>query len=114
MIEHSSPADTFFSVSATGSAVFHRLPDLTPVHHEAAAHDRTCKRATVLHDGRFASVSRDLTLRIWSAQGRRLAIVPTPHDHSIKCVTADPRGRLVATGGYRGRGPCRHRTMDLQ
>ncbi|HEY6422333.1 MAG TPA: WD40 repeat domain-containing protein [Pseudonocardiaceae bacterium] len=96
-------AEVLFSVSATGSAGFHAIPDLTVIHHEESAHDRICNGAAVLHDGRFASVSRDLTLRIWSAQGERLAVVPTPHEHSIKCVTTDPTGRFVATGGYRGR-----------
>ncbi|MGH3866696.1 MAG: WD40 repeat domain-containing protein [Pseudonocardiaceae bacterium] len=45
-------------------------------------------------------MSRDLTLRLW--EGRTAEVVPTPHDHFIKCVSASTDGRLVATGSYNG------------
>jgi WD40 repeat protein len=65
-----------------------------------AAHDRIANGVCALADGRFATVSRDRTLRLWT--GPRAEVVPTPHDHSVKCVAATPDGRWVATGAYDG------------
>jgi toxoflavin biosynthesis protein ToxC len=92
-----------FSVCATGAAAFHRLPDFELVAEVPQAHDRIANGAAALPDGRFASVGRDLMLRLWAPDGRRLAAVGTPHRNSIKCVAVDPRTSLVATGGYHGR-----------
>ncbi|MET5020588.1 WD40 repeat domain-containing protein, partial [Burkholderia pseudomallei] len=55
-----------------------------------------------LGDGYFASVSRDLKLRIWSPVSHA-EVIATPHTHSIKCVAASADGRFVATGSYNGR-----------
>lgn len=64
------------------------------------AHDRIANGCAALPGGRFASVSRDLTLRLW--EDRRARVVPTPHDHSIKCVAASADGSVIATGSYSG------------
>jgi WD40 repeat protein len=95
--------DTLFSVCATAAVAFHRLPDLRELARVPAAHERICNGATALPGGRFASIARDLTLRLWNGKGDRLAVLTTPHENSIKCVAADRSGRLVGTGGYRGR-----------
>ncbi|MCX4695744.1 WD40 repeat domain-containing protein [Streptomyces sp. NBC_01408] len=94
--------DVLFSVCATGTAKWHSLPDLKPVADNEAAHARIANGAAALPDGRFASVSRDLTLRIWTAAGEQQAVVTTPHLNSIKCVAVDPHTSLIATGGYHG------------
>ncbi|WCD89839.1 hypothetical protein KPP03845_106263 [Streptomyces xanthophaeus] len=94
--------DVLFSVCATGAAKWHALPDLKPVADNAAAHARIANGAAGLPDGRFVSVSRDLTLRIWTAAGEQQAVVTTPHLNSIKCVAVDPHTSLIATGGYHG------------
>lgn len=65
------------------------------------SHDRIANGVAVLSDGRFASVSRDRKLRLWSLDGHEA--IGTPHDHSIKCVAASSHGRLVATGSYDGK-----------
>lgn len=96
-------ADVLFSVCATGAAAFHRLPDLTPIAEVKEAHTRIANGAAALPDGTFASVGRDLMLRLWSPAGEQLAAVRTPHPNSIKCVAADPATGLVATGDYHGR-----------
>lgn len=92
-----------FSVCATGAARWHSLPDLGLVAADDEAHARIANGAAALPDGRFVSVSRDLTLRIWTAAGERQAVVTTPHRNSIKCVAVDPHTSLIATGGYHGR-----------
>lgn len=95
--------DVLFSVCATGAAAFHRLPDFTRLAEVPGAHSRIANGAAALSDGRFASVGRDLMLRLWSPDGARLATIPTPHRNSIKCVAVDPHTNLIATGGYHGR-----------
>ncbi|MGA4845761.1 WD40 repeat domain-containing protein [Streptomyces sp. G5(2025)] len=95
--------NTLFSVCATGAATWHRLPDLAPITRNDAAHTRIANGAASLPDGRFVSVGRDLTLRVWTPAGQQEAAVATPHGNSIKCVAVDPHTGLVATGGYHGR-----------
>ncbi len=89
-----------FSVCATSAAAFHRLDDLACLERRPAAHDRIANGCVAVRPGLFASVSRDLKLRLW--HGRQPEVVDTPHANSIKCVTASPDGRFVATGSYVG------------
>jgi WD40 repeat protein len=46
------------------------------------------------------SVSRDLTLRIWSKTEQRT--IQSPHKNSIKCVSFDHINQHVCTGTYGG------------
>ncbi len=94
--------DQLFSVCADRSAVWQDARTLEPVHVLRDAHDRIANGCAALDNGWFASVSRDLRLRIWSPD-YRAEIVETPHTHSIKCVAADPGARTIATGSYDGR-----------
>ncbi len=50
----------------------------------------------------FASISRDLSLRIWDATAGVTETYPSPHTHSIKCVASHSTGRYIATGSYNG------------
>jgi WD40 repeat protein len=89
-----------FSVCAdTGVSWFdaHTFEEVARV---PAGHDKIANGCVGLSGGRFASVGRDLRLRLWD--GPDAEVVPTPHDHSIKCVSASPDGRLIATGAYDG------------
>jgi WD40 repeat protein len=90
-----------FSVCATGEAAFHAVNDFSCTRRIAKAHRKISNGAATLDDGRFVSVSRDLSLRIWSAGD--VYEVSTPHDHSVKCVAVSCDGTLVATGSYDGR-----------
>jgi WD40 repeat protein len=90
-----------FSVCATGAAAFHSIDGLEPTLRVARAHEQISNGATRLSDGRFASVSRDRCLRLWSPSGVERTVA-TPHRHSIKCVTALPQEALIATGAYDG------------
>ncbi|WP_267244061.1 WD40 repeat domain-containing protein [Streptomyces sp. PR69] len=94
--------DLLFSVAADASATWYRISDLTKVATVEDAHDRIANGCAGLGDGWFASVSRDLKLRLWSPE-RRAEVLNTPHTHSVKCVAASGDGRLVATGSYNGK-----------
>ena len=93
-------ATELFSVCATGTAASFAIDGLAPITRVPAAHDRIANGAVALPEGRFASVSRDRTLRLWGRGGQRERAVPTPHTHSIKCLAA--QGTLIATAAYDG------------
>ena len=93
--------DLIFSVCADGSAAWRSSTDLRTVRVLPGAHDRIANGCTGLGAGRFASVSRDLKLRLWEPDFT-VRVLDTPHTHSIKCVVAGADGRLIATGGYDG------------
>ncbi|MFD0649874.1 WD40 repeat domain-containing protein [Streptomyces malaysiensis subsp. malaysiensis] len=85
---------------ADTSVSWFSLDTLTETGRLDDAHGRIANGCAALPGGVFVSVSRDLTLRTW--QREKCDTIPTPHDHSVKCVAASPDGRLVATGSYAG------------
>ncbi|MEV6523424.1 WD40 repeat domain-containing protein [Longispora sp. NPDC051575] len=91
-----------FSVCADGGVAWHDAETYQLIRRVPAAHDKIVNGCAALSAGRFASVSRDRTLRLWSADFH-VATLHTPHEHSIKCVAASPDGVHVATGAYDGR-----------
>lgn len=93
--------DVLFAVCADTSATWWDLATLRPLRSVAAAHSRIANGCVGLGNGVFASVGRDLALRLWQPDGS-LDIRDTPHRNSIKCIAASPDGRWVATGGYHG------------
>lgn len=93
--------DLLFSVCADTGAAWHDAATLAPVHRIAHAHDRIANGCVGLAGGRFASVGRDLKLRLWEPDFTS-RVIDTTHPNSIKCVAADPEGRLIATGSYHG------------
>jgi WD40 repeat protein len=94
--------DLIFSVAADSSATWYVAATLEHLATRDRAHDKIANGCTGLSDGYFASVSRDLKLRIWDPQ-QQVTVLDTPHTHSIKCVSASSDGRYVATGSYNGR-----------
>jgi WD40 repeat protein len=93
-------AGVIFAVCADRSASWFDGATFQETGRVADAHDKIANGCDSLPGGRFASVGRDLVLRIWD--GLTARTVPTPHDHSIKCVSASADGTLIATGGYNG------------
>jgi WD40 repeat protein len=93
--------DLIFSVCADTSVAWHSTRTFECVHRIEGAHDRIANGCVALGGGHFASVGRDLMLRLWSPDFRS-RVVPTTHPNSIKCVAACDSGRLIATGSYHG------------
>jgi len=93
--------DLIFSVCADTSAAWHDVSTMERVAFLPAAHDRIANGCVGLGEGRFASVGRDLKLRLWEPDFTGRAVT-TPHTHSIKCVAAGAGGRMIATGAYDG------------
>jgi toxoflavin biosynthesis protein ToxC len=93
--------DLIFSVCADRAVAWHDLATLRLVHRVPGAHDRIANGCAGLGMGHFASVGRDLKLRLW-APDFTCEVVSTPHTHSIKCVSASTDGDLIATGSYDG------------
>jgi WD40 repeat protein len=89
-----------FSVCADYAAAFHRTEDFSLVARKEEAHDRIANGCVAVRPGVFASISRDLKLRLWD-KGEPVE-VETPNRNSIKCVSASGDGRFVATGSYIG------------
>jgi WD40 repeat protein len=94
--------DLIFSVAADTSVTWYRASTLEHIATIEHAHDRIANGCAGLGDGHFASISRDLKLRIWTPD-REAIVLETPHTHSIKCVAASDDGRIIATGSYNGR-----------
>ena len=92
--------DHLFSVSAAGDAALRDLRTGAPPRSLPGAHERIANGVCALSDGRFATVSRDLKLRLWT--GETAERVSTPCTHSLKCVTATADGRFVVVGAYDG------------
>lgn len=93
--------DLIMSVCADTSVAWHSVADFSPVHAIDHAHDRIANGCASLGGGHFASVGRDLKLRLW-APDFSVRVTGTTHPNSVKCVAADPTGRLIATGSYHG------------
>jgi len=94
--------DLLFSVSADRSASWWCFSTGKRIAMIKDAHGKIANGCVGLGGGYFASVSRDLKLRIWSPD-QGVNIVESPHSHSIKCVSASYDGRFIATGSYDGR-----------
>ncbi|MFF2807052.1 WD40 repeat domain-containing protein [Streptomyces sp. NPDC058000] len=93
--------DRLFSVCADTGVAWHHARTREEIHRIDTAHDRIANGCVGLADGHFASVGRDLKLRLW-APDFTARTIPTSHPNSIKCVAANTSGRLIATGSYHG------------
>ncbi|NYH77369.1 WD40 repeat protein [Actinopolyspora biskrensis] len=93
--------DLIFSVCADHSAAWHRVSTFEHLRTKADAHGMIADDCVALGDGWFASVGRDLKLRVWSPEFD-VRVLETPHEHSHKCVAASPDGRRIAIGAYDG------------
>jgi len=88
-----------FSVCATAAAAFYRISDYGKHIYIENAHERISNACATIYGG-FASVGRDLKLRLWRPGGND--VFDTPHLHSIKCIATTPDRKLIATGSYGG------------
>ncbi|MDX1902325.1 MAG: hypothetical protein SFW66_10070 [Gammaproteobacteria bacterium] len=91
-----------FSVCATGAVAWHDIQG-NALHTHQDAHDKIANGCVALSNNQFASISRDLTLRIWDGNQFSLSSkIDTPHTHSIKCIATDDSHRYIATASYNG------------
>ncbi|PMV26494.1 MULTISPECIES: WD40 repeat domain-containing protein [unclassified Pseudomonas] len=88
-----------FSVCATAAAAFFRIEDFELETYLDKAHDRISNGCTQIQGG-FASIGRDLKLRLWQAGNSE--VYDTPHSHSIKCIAISKDRQMIATGSYGG------------
>jgi WD40 repeat protein len=94
--------DLVFCAGAAADIAIFDWRKLERVGYRPAAHAMIVNSCAAIGAGRFVTVSRDLHLKVW--HGTELAAsYRSPHDHSIKCATADEAGRFVATGSYDGK-----------
>ncbi|MDF1796039.1 MAG: WD40 repeat domain-containing protein [Coxiellaceae bacterium] len=89
-----------FSVSASGDAALHSSSKYNCLQWFDSCHNKIANDCVAINHEQFASVSRDLSLRIFSKTEIRQ--IKTPHRHSIKCMAADDAGKYIASGDYRG------------
>lgn len=92
-------AHQLFSVSASAEAVYTDLADFAVTRKMAGAHQKIANGCIAIKDG-FASISRDLQLRLW--RDGQVFSIATPHCNSIKCVSCDSAGEIIACGSYGG------------
>ncbi|TRX75747.1 WD40 repeat domain-containing protein [Pseudomonas mangiferae] len=95
----SADDEFLFSVCATAAAAFHRIADYGTHAYIERAHDRISNACATIEGG-FASVGRDLKLRLWRAG--QAEVFDTPHLHSVKCIATSDDRTLIATGSYGG------------
>jgi WD40 repeat protein len=89
-----------FSVCASTDIAWHRVSDWSLIKEIDHSHDKITNDCCSIDDEQFATVSRDRTLRIWSDHS--CSIYPTPHPHSVKCISISEDGQHVLTGCYGG------------
>lgn len=94
--------EALFSVCADGGAAWHDVDALAPLRAQSWAHDQAARGAASLGGGAFVSVSRDLSLRVWRADGT-VERVRTPHARAVECVAVCAETRRVATASDDGR-----------
>ncbi|MDC9590250.1 WD40 repeat domain-containing protein [Xenorhabdus sp. XENO-10] len=88
-----------FSVCATAAAAFHKVDNFKLHSYIEKAHDRISNDCSSI-DGGFASVGRDLKLRVWTSD--KAEVYETPHQHSVKCISTSDDQKIIATGSYGG------------
>lgn len=93
-------SDGILSVCADNAARIIAIDTLESRFYDAHAHDKIANGCAAGGDGLFASVSRDLKLRLW--RGDRPEVIDSPHENSIKCVAMSADGEWIATGSYTG------------
>ncbi len=89
-----------FSVSASGDASIIDTRLTYKTINLENAHNQIANGVCLIPDGRFATVSRDRVLRIWNKLNPKC--IPTPHKHSVKCVSISSCGKFIVTGSYDG------------
>lgn len=89
-----------YTVCADSNVTFHCLDKFSLIKKVNNVHEKIINGCSYYKDGFFASVGRDLILKLTSVD-RQKEIV-TPHKNSIKCIAISGDKKFIATGDYRG------------
>ncbi len=89
-----------FSVCADYAAAFHETKTFQLKHYLRNAHDKIANACSSFGNGLFVSASRDLKLRLFSAD--EVKEFKTEHRYSIKCLATSKDKQWLASADYRG------------
>ena len=89
-----------FSVCASTDIAWHHIADWSLARRVEHAHERIANACCSLGDGRFATVGRDRTLRLWGPD--EAAVFESPHPNSVKCIGVNDQHTAILTGSYGG------------
>ena len=89
-----------FSVCASTDVAWHDIADFSLIRMVRKAHQKIANACCLAGPGGFASVGRDLKLRIWV--GEQEEVYRTPHPNSVKCICASDDRNTLMTGAYTG------------
>jgi toxoflavin biosynthesis protein ToxC len=92
--------DRIFSVCASTAIAWHHISDFNLIRLVPNAHELIANGCCMAGLGGFASIGRDLKLRIWTEE--RDEVYQTPHPNSVKCICASNDRNIVMTGAYTG------------
>ena len=90
-----------FSVCASTDIAWHNISDWSLIKRINKAHERIANAGCVIGKEQFATVSRDLTLRLWGDDNNNEVYV-SPHPNSIKCMCVNDAHTALLTGSYGG------------
>jgi WD40 repeat protein len=93
--------DRIYCGSADGTLTVVSLSNYEIQNSLMQAHDSILNGVALCRGG-FATISRDLTLRLWDASASVRQVVKSRHPNSVKCICSDRDGNLLATGSYGG------------
>lgn len=92
--------DHLFTACASTAVAWHDVTDLELIRLIPHAHERIANSCCLAGPSGFASVGRDLKLRIW--EGDQEEVYQTPHSNSVKCICASEDRHVLMTGSYTG------------
>jgi WD40 repeat protein len=92
--------DRIFSVCASTAIAWHDISDFKLTRLIPNAHELIANGCCLAGPRGFASVGRDLKLRIWTEGGEE--VYQTPHPNSVKCICASDDRNTLMTGAYTG------------
>ncbi len=92
-----------FSVCASTDIAWHRIGDWSVITRIAKAHERIVNGCCAIGQGKFATVGRDRTLRIWDLLAPDAPqVFQSAHPNSIKCIGINDDASMILTGSYGG------------
>jgi toxoflavin biosynthesis protein ToxC len=91
-----------FSVSANRNISFHKCENFELIQKIENAHTKIINACVYINEGMFASISRDLKMKIWNSDSKLLETIETEHTHSLKCISKSSDNNILAVGSYNG------------